>query len=275
MPRDGNGNYQLPAGQPVVTNTPISSTVHNAFAQDVATAMTNSLSKDGQTTPTSDLPMGGNKHTSVANAAARNQYGAVGQIQDGSFVAVGTITGNDSLSGSLTPAITGYQIGMTVVLVPAGTNTGAATLALNGQAAKAILKEGGVPVVAGDLVSTAPVSLIYIGTAGWLLLNPQKITGSRISDLPLASMSTLVTDSLLGRVTNSTGVPERIAITDFVQSLLDDADAATARATLGLAGGTAVQIETRNITGRTGTTKTLQSGGSPTGAGDGNMFLIY
>lgn len=40
------------------------------------------------------------------------------------------------------------------------------------------------------------------------------------------------TDRLLGRVSASAGAAEEIAISDFVQSLLNDSDAATARATL-------------------------------------------
>lgn len=47
MPRDVNGNYTLPAGNPVVTNTVISSTWANTTLSDLATAMTNSLDRTG------------------------------------------------------------------------------------------------------------------------------------------------------------------------------------------------------------------------------------
>lgn len=52
---------------------------------------------------------------------------------------------------------------------------------------------------------------------------------------------TLATDKLLGRVSSGTGAAEEVTFTDFAQSLLDDADAATAQATLGLVIGTNVQ----------------------------------
>ena len=45
------------------------------------------------------------------------------------------------------------------------------------------------------------------------------------------------TDRLLGRVSAGAGVVEEVVCTDFAQSLLDDADAATARATLGAGTG--------------------------------------
>jgi hypothetical protein len=47
MPRAANGNYTLPVGNPVVTNTPISSTVQNTTMSDVASALSDSLSRSG------------------------------------------------------------------------------------------------------------------------------------------------------------------------------------------------------------------------------------
>lgn len=63
MPRNGSGTYSLPAGNPVVTGTTISSTVQNTTMTDVQNALTTSIASDGQTTPTANLPMGGFKHT--------------------------------------------------------------------------------------------------------------------------------------------------------------------------------------------------------------------
>lgn len=49
------------------------------------------------------------------------------------------------------------------------------------------------------------------------------------------SLGPCATDRLLGRTSSGSGAVEEIPISDFVQGLLDDADAATARATLGAA----------------------------------------
>ncbi len=49
MPRNGSGTYTLPAGNPVVTGTTISSTTHNNTNNDIAAALTQSISADGQT----------------------------------------------------------------------------------------------------------------------------------------------------------------------------------------------------------------------------------
>lgn len=47
MPRNPSGTYSLPAGNPVVSGTPISSNVHNSTNTDIATALTDSLSRTG------------------------------------------------------------------------------------------------------------------------------------------------------------------------------------------------------------------------------------
>ena len=63
MPRNGSGTYNLPSGNPVVTQTLITSTWANVTMADLALAITQSLSRDGQTVPTANLPMGGFRHT--------------------------------------------------------------------------------------------------------------------------------------------------------------------------------------------------------------------
>ena len=48
MPRDANGNYTLPSGNPVVTNTLITSTWANDTMSDLANEMQDSLSRSGK-----------------------------------------------------------------------------------------------------------------------------------------------------------------------------------------------------------------------------------
>jgi len=61
MSRNGSGTYSLPAGNPVVTGTTISSTWANTTLTDIANALTGSLATDGQTTATGNLNMGTNR----------------------------------------------------------------------------------------------------------------------------------------------------------------------------------------------------------------------
>jgi hypothetical protein len=66
MARNGSGTYSLPAGNPVVTSTTISSTWANTTLSDIATALTASIAADGQTPVTANLPMGGHKLTGLS-----------------------------------------------------------------------------------------------------------------------------------------------------------------------------------------------------------------
>ncbi len=177
MSRDGSGNYSLPAGNPVGTGTTISSTVHNATMTDIASALTASIAKDGQTTPSANLPMGGYKHTAVANGTARDQYATVAQLQDYGAKLVGSVSGSDTITGTLTPAITSYATGLTVILPPAGTNTTAVTLALNGLAAKSIITSLGLTLYPGMLRVGNPAILVYNGTS-FVLVSDNTATGT-------------------------------------------------------------------------------------------------
>jgi hypothetical protein len=67
MSRNGSGTYTLPAGNPVVTGTTISSTWANNTLSDIASALTDSVAADGQTTMAGQLDLGNNKIINLAN----------------------------------------------------------------------------------------------------------------------------------------------------------------------------------------------------------------
>lgn len=162
MARDGSGTYNR-AVSPYQSGTVISSTTVNTEMNDVASALTQSLSKDGQTTPTADLPMGGQKHTNVGNASARSHYAATGQAQDDSFIWCGTAGGSaNALTLAPTPAITSYAAGQRFRFVAASNNSSTTTVAVSGLAAKNIFLSAacqGGEIVSGDLYE-----ILYDGT---------------------------------------------------------------------------------------------------------------
>ena len=169
MARSG-GIYSLPLA-PVEPGATVEASWANTTLDDVATALTGSLAKDGQTTPSANLPMAGFRHTGVGNATARDQYAAAGQIQDAGLITLGSVSGTNTITGSLTPAITAYATGMMIQFIPAAANTGAVTINVNSVGAKAITKLGTTALVAGDLLSGSPATAIYDGTR-FILLNP-------------------------------------------------------------------------------------------------------
>ena len=65
MSRNGSGVYNLPAGNPVVTGTTITSSWANSTMQNIADGLTQSVSADGQTPMSGDLNMATNNINNV------------------------------------------------------------------------------------------------------------------------------------------------------------------------------------------------------------------
>lgn len=133
---------------------------HDGFA----TGLSSVLVKDGQQNPTANLPMAGFRHTGVGNASARTDYAAAGQVQDGALVYAGTSSGTNTITCSLTPAITAYATGMVIRFKAGGTNTGAATINVNSVGAKSIKKNVSSALVAGDITTGGMYEVAYDGT---------------------------------------------------------------------------------------------------------------
>lgn len=164
MSRNGSGVYSLPAGNPVVTGTTISSTWANGTLNDIAAALTASLTSDGQTTPTANLPMGGYVLSGVGSATLRTQSASAGQIQDSVFQYLTGISGTDTIIATAALGMTAYAAGQVFRFIAAGTNTGAVTLNINAIGVKNITKNGAVGLVAGDITLNAIVQVVYDGT---------------------------------------------------------------------------------------------------------------
>lgn len=99
MPFDGSGNYtrtngtysgstlwQQKAAQP---NPKIDSAEHDAEMNDVADALSLTLTRNGVSLPSANLPMNNFKHTGCANATNSNEYATYGQVT--SIVFVGAV----------------------------------------------------------------------------------------------------------------------------------------------------------------------------------------
>lgn len=164
MARNGSGTYNLPAGNPVVTGTTISSTWANSTLSDMASALTGSIASDGQTTPSANLPMGGYAHTGVGNATVRTQYATSAQVQDNVGAYLTSPSGTDVITATASFGMTAYATGQIFTFVASGTNTGATTLNINSIGAKPVTKNGSTALAAGDIVSGQAVTVFYDGT---------------------------------------------------------------------------------------------------------------
>lgn len=164
MARNGSGVYVLPPSNPVSSGTVIESTWANDTMSDIANALTQSISGDGQTVPTNNLPMGGFHHTDVSDPTSRNQYSSLGMVQDGRHQRVQITSGVDNLVGTLVGGATAYVAGALVSFFAPATNTGNMTLNYNGIGAKSLVDQNGIQLAAGEITAGEFVLALYTGT---------------------------------------------------------------------------------------------------------------
>lgn len=84
---------------------------------------------------------------------------------------LGGITGTNAIAATATPTITAYAAGATYSFIAANTNSAAATLSIDGLAAKSITKNGTVALSAGDIQAGKLTWVQYDGTTFQLLNN--------------------------------------------------------------------------------------------------------
>lgn len=214
MPFNGSGTFSRVYNWVTDKNNSVNITASRVDTEDTgfATGLSNCICKDGQTTITANLPMGGFKHTGVANGSAVDDYAALGQVQKNSFTWCGFSGGTVSnLTLTPTPAITAYTTGQRFQFQSTGTNTGAATVNVSGLGVKNIKKEIGgavVSTVANDIINATTIDIIYDGTQFILLT---KNTYSHGADV--ASATTTVLDTTTGDLVDVTGTTSITAIT--------------------------------------------------------------
>ena len=189
MPRNGSGtfnriyNWTTDAGNGI----DIEASRMDGEFDGLATGLSNSIAKDGQTTITANIPFNSKKITGLANGSARTDSIALGQVQDNSFGTLGTLGGSaDTYTATPSPAITAYATGSEFNLKVNVDNTGASTLNVSAVAAKNIKKYDGagskIDLGAGDLQQDQYYKVIYDGT-DFILLNPEIIDNLKSNKL--------------------------------------------------------------------------------------------
>jgi hypothetical protein len=206
MSWNGSGTYQRTNGsfngadvweQDALASYDIVGTRHDTHDQDIAEGINACLTKDGQNGPTANLPMLGYKHTGAANASSRDQYLTLGQAQDSSATWAGTSGGTaNAQTLTVSPSLPAYAAGQRFSFtVGAGlTNTGAATLNINGLGAKNIFsRHTASALVANALIAGLTYEVLYDGTQ-FLLRDPYS---TWISFTPTVTQSATVTTDLV------------------------------------------------------------------------------
>lgn len=104
MAFNGSGTYVLP-GAALVDGQTVSATEHNTLRNDMATAFTTCVTRDGQSPATANIPMGGFKHTGLAAGSGSGdsvRYEQVGALALAQGVAA--LAGSSTQVFSVSPA---------------------------------------------------------------------------------------------------------------------------------------------------------------------------
>ena len=273
MARNGSGTYSLPAGNPVVTGTVISSTWANTTLNDLGSALTASLAYDGQTTPVANLPMGGYIHTNVGNALARTSYPAAGQVQDGSLTYLTSISGTDTITASASLSMTSYAAGQTFRFIAAGANTTTSvTLNINGIGAKNITKNGTTALAIGDIPSGSVVNVTYDGTqfqisnvappVSTILASNNTWTGKQTFTGTTSLISSKFTNALEAVTISATSATGTINYDVTTQSVLYYTSNASANFTINFRASSGASLDSAMSTGEAITVVFINTNGS-------------
>ena len=152
-----------------------SSTTVNTIMDDIATALTESVNKDGTKAFAANQPMGSNKLTGLAVGSSRTDSVTLGQVQDATLNWVDGGGSANAITATYVPAITALIDGQLCgVRATAANTTTTPTFAPNGLTARTIKKTGGVALVAGDIRADNHDLLLRYNLAdtSWELLNP-------------------------------------------------------------------------------------------------------
>ena len=156
---------------------------HDTQDNDFATGINQCLNKDGSNAALGNLNLGGYRYTNAAASTARTDLAQVAQVQDGSYIWLGTTGGTATAqTATASPTITAYAAGQKFRMkVGSGLgSTGAAntahTININGLGTKNIVEQDGANPTIGSWVAGAIMELVYDGTnfvivndpGGWL-----------------------------------------------------------------------------------------------------------
>jgi len=129
MSRNGTGTYNLPAGNPVIPATTISTTWANTTLTDIASALTGSVASDGQTPMTANLNMANNRIISVtdpvnAQDAATKAYADSIGFTIAPSTAGNVLTSNGTIWTSAAPAASPIPSGTVLLFYQAAAPSG-------------------------------------------------------------------------------------------------------------------------------------------------------
>src|ERR1700761_3521726 len=103
MPFNGSGSYSLPYNwqTDAANGLDISSSRMQGQDQDIASALSICMTKDGQQTAANNLPMGGFTLKNIGNASIQGNPVSVMDFQNGTPILLTGVAGTDTITGAV------------------------------------------------------------------------------------------------------------------------------------------------------------------------------
>lgn len=179
MAWNGSGGHDRVHNWVADRNAAINITASRMDAEfdDVSTALENCVTRDGQNSPSANLPMNNLHHTGVSNATGLTQYAAADQVVKGTLLhaATASAAGTDTYLVSLAISPGAYSRGQVFSFIPDVANTGACSVNFNSIGAGNIKLINGNDPYDGAIQISKDVVVRYDGT-NFILMNPYNFT---------------------------------------------------------------------------------------------------
>jgi hypothetical protein len=229
MPRNGSGSYSLPTNSwnPATNGVPATAADWQSLINDVASAITQSLSRDGQTTLIGNLPAGGNKLTGLgAGSAAGDSLRFEQLFSQGQPANIASAATTD-IGAQLTTLL---NVTGTTTITSFGANYNGprflrfdGILTLTHGASLVLPGAANITTAAGDSAIVVPLGS---PATGWRVVAYQRaadapgavpnnsVSTAKIQDdaVTFAKIQNITTARLLGRATAGTGNAEEIQL---------------------------------------------------------------
>lgn len=154
----------------------ITASLMDAHANDMATALSTCVLKDGSQTITANIPFGSNRITGLAAGTAATDGANVQQLQNSAPLWGGTSGGTaNAHTISLTPNLGAYAAGQRFSFISGAVNTATATLNIDSLGAKTIKTIQGDALQGYELTAGDMFEVIYDGT-DFILLGAHSAT---------------------------------------------------------------------------------------------------
>ena len=190
MSRNGSGTYTLPAGNPVVSGTTITTTWANTTLTDIANSLTGSVAADGQTPMTGALNMGSNKVSSLATPTVATD--AVTKAYADALIGAGSAGVFSSVTDS---GLTATRI---TYATTAGLLTDSANMTFDGTTITSSFNGAHNGTVGATTPSTVKTTALTVtgATSGTLAIAATAIAGTNTATFPAATGIVMVSGNM-------------------------------------------------------------------------------